>query len=480
MSAPDSRAAVSTQIEPDFGKLLGVEGLLNPAVKSISIKGPPGAGKTTLALELIKAAHGGMYVSTRVTEALLVKQYRPFASLIEQGEVVIYQPPTTQKAKVGTLEYEQVRQGKQVSDMAQKVAEIANDRNKPLIILDSWNSFARELDDKDLAKAENDLLTTVDKSQQKIVFVSEGLELTSVDYLVDAIVALHDNEHEGRRVRRIEWIKLRGKEIPQKMYLFTLANGEFRTLPKTQEPFTPTNFIAQKFKPIPHSTERYSTGSRDFDVFLGGLRRGGVVLLEFGRTISSRIHLPLTTVIRCNFLAQGGCSVTIPSGEVPPDKIRRDAYPYLGKEAVESSLSVAHFETTPADPWFIKLYGKSFENDQQIFWQKTNELKAGLDKPCFIYMGIDTIEYTYEDLDIMSPLMTAIQNVREYRDVMMFGVKPGSQVKQKLSDVSDLHMKIDEVEGASILYLLKPPSGLMHLTYDSSKGYPTVKLTPIV
>jgi len=479
VAAPDSHAPVTSQVESEVGKLLGLEGLLNPAVKAISIKGPPGAGKTTLALALMKAVHGGMYFSTRATETLLLKQYSAFASLIEQGEVAIYQP-TTQKAKVGTLEYEQVRQGKQVSDMVQKIAEIANDRNKPLIILDSWNSFARELDDKDLAKAEHDLLTTIDKGQQKIVFVSEGLELTSVDYLVDAIVALHDNEHEGRRVRRIEWIKLRGKEIPQKMYLFTLANGEFRTFPKTQEPVTPTNFTTQKFKPIPHSAERYSTGSRDFDVFLGGLGRGGVVLLEFGSTISSRIHLPLTTVIRCNFLAQGGCSVTIPSGEVPPERIRQDAYPYLDKEALESSLGVAHFEATPADPWFIKLYGKSFENDQQIFWQKANELKAGLDKPCFIYMGIDTIEYTYEDLDIMNPLMTAIQNVREYRDVMMLGVKPGSQVKQKLSDVSDLHMKIEEVEGASILYLLKPPSGLMHLTYDFSKGYPTVKLTPIV
>jgi len=480
MSASDSRSAVASQVESEVGKLLGVEGLLNPAVKAISIKGSPGAGKTTLALELIKAAHGGMYVSTRVTETLLVKQYRSFASLIEHGEVVIYQPPATQKAKVGTLEYEQVRQGKQITDMAQKAAEIANDRNKPLIVLDSWNSFTRELDEKDLAKAENDLLTTIEKSQQKIVFVGEGLELTSVDYLVDAIVVLHDNEHEGRRVRKIEWIKLRGKEIPQKMYLFTLANGEFRTLPKAQEHFTPTNFTAQKFKPIPHSRETYSTGSRDFDAFLGGLGRGGVVVLEFGRTVSARIHLPLSTVIRCNFLAQGGCSVTIPSGEVPAGRIKQDAYPYLEKQAVESNLGVAHFETAPADPWFIKLYGKSFENDQQIFWQKVNELKAGLDKPCFIYMGIDTIEYGYEHPDIMGPLMTAIQNVREYKDVIIFGVKPGSQLKQKLSDVSDLHMKIDEVEGASILYLVKPPSGLMHLTYDFSPGYPTVKLTPIV
>ena len=480
MSAPDSNAVLTPQLESEVGKLLGVEGLLNPAVRAISIKGPPGAGKTTLAFELIKAAHGGVYVSTRVKETVMIEQHRPFASLIEQGEVVIYQP-TAQKTKIGTLEYEEAKKGIRMSDVVQKVTEVANDRNKHLIILDSWDAFTRELDDKDVAKAEHDLLTTVETSQQRIVFVGEGLELTSIDYLVDAIVALHDNEHEGRRIREIEWIKLRGKEIPQKTYLFTLANGEFRTLPKSQkEPLTPGTFVAQKFKPIPHSTERYSTGSRDLDLFLGGLRRGSVILLEFGKTISSRIHLPLTTIIRCNFLAQGGCTATIPSGEDPPERIRQVAYPYLDKTAVESSLAVAHFETAPADPWLIKLFGKSFENDQEIFWQKTNELKAGLDKPCFIYIGVDTIEYKYGNTEFMSPLMTAIQKVREYRDLMVFGAKPGSQLKQKLSDVADLHMKIDEVEGASILYLIKPPSGLMHLTYDYTEGYPTVKLTPIV
>ena len=134
----------------------------------------------------------------------------------------------------------------------------------------------------------------------------------------------------------------------------------------------------------------------------------------------------------------------------------------------------------PEDPWFFKLHGKSLESDHEIFWQKVNEVKGGLDKPCFVFMGIDTIEYTYGNQEIMRELMTAIQKVREYRDAMFVGVKQGSKIKQQLSDVSDVHLKIDEVEGASILYLVKPPSALMHLTYDFSQGYPTVKLTPIV
>jgi len=479
MSAPSVHAVATPQVEDDVKKLLGFEGLLNPAIRAISIKGPPGAGKTTLALELIKAARGGVYISTRVTQSLLIKQHASFKSLIEKGELVLYRP-TTQKAMAGPR-YEEVRLGKGMSEVAQKVAEVAIDRSKPLIILDSWNSFARELDEKELTRAEQALFATVENSQLRVVFVSEGLELTSIDYLVDAIVALHDNEHEARRIRTVEWVKLRGTEIAQKRSLFTLADGQFKILPKTIELFSShTNFKPQKFKPTPHSTDSFSTGSQDFDAFLGGLRRGGVALLEFGQTVSPQVHLPLTTAVRCNFLAQGGCSVTIPSGEVPPERISQETNPYVDRQIIESSMRVGHFEAVPEDPWFFKLHGKSLESDREMFWQKIDEVKGGLGKPCFVFMGIDTIEYTYGNQDIMRELMAVIQKVREYRDFMFVGVKQGSKIKQQLSDVSDLHMKIDEVEGASILYLVKPPSTLMNLTYDFSQGYPTVNLTPIV
>lgn len=57
----------------------------------------------------------------------------------------------------------------------------------------------------------------VETNQSKIVFVSEGPELNPLDYLVDAIVELRDEEHEGRRIRTIEWRKLRNRNSPEKV-----------------------------------------------------------------------------------------------------------------------------------------------------------------------------------------------------------------------------------------------------------------------
>ena len=117
--------------------------------------------------------------------------------------------------------------GRSALRIAEKVMETAQSLTKHLVVLDSWDAFARELDEKERLRVERSLVSMVESNQSKIVFVSEGPELTPLDYLVDAIVELRDEEHEGRRIRTIEWRKRRGSEIPQKRCLFTLADGRF-------------------------------------------------------------------------------------------------------------------------------------------------------------------------------------------------------------------------------------------------------------
>jgi len=55
--------------------VLTIESLLEPFIKTIVIKGKPGAGKTTLSFELIRMVGSGLYISTRVALKELVDQY---------------------------------------------------------------------------------------------------------------------------------------------------------------------------------------------------------------------------------------------------------------------------------------------------------------------------------------------------------------------------------------------------------------------
>jgi len=63
---------------------------------------------------------------------------------------------------------------------------------------------------------------------------------------------------------------------------------------------------------------------------------------------------------------------------------------------------------------------------------------------------------------------------------MFLVVKSGSKLKTQLSDICDIHLMIDELHGASVVYLVKPPTQLMDLNYDYSEGFPKVRLNPIV
>lgn len=432
--------------------LEGAGALLSPSVKTVLIRGLPGTGKTTLAFELFKIAGGGMYVSTRVSQARLSEQYPHVKSMIDRGKLVGIQ---VGPAKV---RFEDARLGTS-TDIVEIVLKGAHKLRCPLIVLDSWDALAKELDEKERLKAEKALVAMVETSDAKVVFVGEDINHDTTSYLVDAVVDLYDAEHEGRRIRKMQWGKIRGTEIPDKFKLFTLAGGRFTMLEKGQTNL-PEGFAAKSFNPLPHSPTHYSTGSEDLDTLLeGGLKRGTLTLIGIGNTVPSGFILPLTTMIRCNFLTQGGCCVSIPAGRVSPEKIGESTLHYVSRETVESSLRIGHYGKLPQNQCYFKLDAASLERAGQALWRMVDEVKGASSRPCLIQIGLDAMEYVYQQDELTKYMVTTVlQKVQDPGDAMILTLRTAIDPMPQLATFSENFLKIDEVASSSLIHSVKPAS----------------------
>ncbi|MHB2035691.1 MAG: gas vesicle protein GvpD P-loop domain-containing protein, partial [Nitrososphaerales archaeon] len=372
----------------------GLGALLNPAIRTLLIKGEPGTGKTLLGLELLRRYGSGVYLSSRVSEQGIFDQYPELRTLLKKGRVKVAKPRKGASAK-----FEDVRLANAAIVM-ELILDSISELKEPLVILDSWDTVAKELDSVERMKTEKALVTIADARKARLVFMSEDPGLASTDYAVDAVVTLRDELYDGgRRARRIEWNKLRGSDITQRSYLFSLYGARFNLFhPMESKPTEGYN--AKEFKPIKNTGEFYSTGSRDLDAFLGGgMKRGERILLELGKYLASDWHLPLINSISCNFLMNGGCDATVPTSGLIPESVKESRSRYLPKQIVESSLRIGHFgETSSNDPCFFRLDPGSMSKTYETFFKEVETIRvrpgdvSGRRRPCLLGVGVDRLE----------------------------------------------------------------------------------------
>ncbi|MFI5420611.1 MAG: RAD55 family ATPase [Nitrososphaerales archaeon] len=193
---------------------------LSPRVRTLLIKGEPGSGKTTLALELLKEFGRGVYISSRVSGDMLLEQNRQLRDLVERG-VIASLSMSEYTEKSSNYKFEDFRLAS-IEDVLMSILARPATKDESLIVLDSWDSIAGKLESKDRMKTEQSLLVIAEANKVKLVFVSEEENMSASDYFVDAVIKLEDLERDGMRVRQIVWKKLRGSRIPRRSSLYTL------------------------------------------------------------------------------------------------------------------------------------------------------------------------------------------------------------------------------------------------------------------
>ncbi|MDY6931276.1 MAG: ATPase domain-containing protein [Halobacteriota archaeon] len=445
---------------------------------SLLVKGEPGTGKTTLALELLKRIGGvsGVYLSTRVTPASLYSHF-PW---LEECERPINVIDTTKffisadSCTFGLQSFPEV-----LCSRLEKIEKPAT------VVIDSWDAVTFNEEEFKVRMLEATIAELVRQRNIKLIFVSENMQTNSLDYMVDGIVLLRDIRIDYRRAREVLVKKLRGTNIRQPNYPFTLQNGRFRCF----MPFDRSNVEKPKKQSLtPDTGTHISTGSLDLDRLLsGGYRRGSFNIVEVGSDISTWGFQAIVGPTVRKFINQKNWFVDIPCCGRNEEQLRRLQKDYVNSKNYDECVRVFEVHTSTdfdeeKNENVIPLEAESIGADLS----KIKNFILELSPPVLTIIGVDTLEFPYnlrggDKLGVaIKELNRHITNTKTRGNIDIARVDPGLSMTQQLINMASTYLKLMSLDGTIILYGIKPETGLFNVDIDTTEGYPELRLTPYV
>src|SRR5213594_3946398 len=456
----DREADSEMPLPPEIERLLRRQSLL------LLVNGETGTGKTTAALEFmsrLQATGDTVHLSTRTYPDKLVFQHALVSRLAGQPNVHFF----------SSLEFDPT-QFVVAHNVVSGLHRLLSSMDNPLVVLDSWEGIADYVPPEARMKVEQSLMAVLEGTGARMILVSERSETnTTLDQLADAILVLHQNVIDDRRVREMEIRKLRGVPIRQERYLFTLAGGRLRYL----EPFGFT--LPEKtsmFRPLENTMTHMSTGSRDLDALLGGgVPRGSTVLLEIRGDVpfEGQVYVPLTALL--NFLATNNAVMAFPYSDYDPTRARLFATQFLSEKMYDANLRI--FTTDKVeDPVAIKFSLNPKEDFDK--WLDTYSAYKKEGKTIWMLMALDTVENFYGQ-GVMNFLATVAARAAVNKDIQSIVARPNLALTQKVANISQIHLVLTQRWGTLILYGVKPRTGFYGLQFTFGHGYPEFELIPL-
>jgi len=213
---------------------------------SLIIKGEPGSGKTTFALEIMDHFRGKrkvLYISTRVADSSLSTQFPWIKDIFAQPKSKVAGIKRTHLNRLeGLIEEGFVKEnvkfegdeailevGELLPELEQ-VYQFVSEHPHALVCIDSIDGLSEKYGipaEKILFTIQKDIVET---NQASVLFVLEETSTMNIDYLADGVVELSHEPHDRfwKRVMTIK--KLRGAAVEKPRYLYTLYDGRFRAL----------------------------------------------------------------------------------------------------------------------------------------------------------------------------------------------------------------------------------------------------------
>lgn len=468
----------------------------NPGGHSLILRGNAGAGKTTFALQVIEdlaAIEKSYYFPTRVSDDSLFLQ---FPWLKEKMDLSLHAddkggvPGKRRQPREGLYglkgltpnrpsegrKHMSVTIGKDVGEIEYlyKLVE-ARLPERSLLVIDSLDALAERNGIpcvKLITAIQKDLVEEYDANALCILESPEQL----LDYLGDGVIRIGMMEHNGRRMREIEILKLRGCEIQQPKYLCTLKGGRMQSFGYWWERPIASD---DPWRPVRDSGNRISTGIKDLDGMIsGGLEPGSVVLIELGSGVPISVAGAIESSLVSNFASINRGVVWVPLRKASAESARARVTKNLQKETFDKCVRVGEHSSGMADSqYIIPLEGTDASSDFK--WQKLTYHLQGTDMPSLSLMGFDTLESIYGE-QVMEQLIDHMAMVRRNKSIFVGIASPSSASTQRLLDLATVRLRVERILGTVVLYGEEPYTELNAMQLKDKELGGGISLTPIV
>jgi len=459
-----------------------------PRGSLVLVAGNPGTGKTVFSAQFIYRGavdygEKGVYVSFAEGKKSFIDYMRRFGMDFEKLE---------REGKIRILDMLTVKETA-VSDVLNKVVEEVLSLKAKRLVIDSFSTLAQAFKEKIEARIIlHTILGKIVKSTGcttiLIVEIPHGEEhmgLGIEEFVADGIIILKRGGGErDRMIREIEILKLRGTRIQQSTYPFTLEGG-FHVLPLFNV-VKPEK--AERWKPIPDSETHFSTGNEDLDRVLdGGYERGSYVILEADTNVPLDAIRLFELPLILNFLSQNRGVAVMPAGGTSSDDIIKMIRPYIEEDVINRCLRI-YEEVKPAKeqfkPYIALMRGgaTNLERDAAAWAQVQINLMEATGKPVLTVVGYDTYESRYAEAPekLFSEIGVQVTECKAHGNLTLAIARPGLSITRRALNMVDRHLKLIERNGSIFFYGVKPRTWLYHVNCHPTKGWPHMKLTPIV
>lgn len=456
-----------------------LEAALRTPRYSIAVKGAPGTGKSTLAMEILSFFGGGssLYVSSRVSLEQIYRDFPWLKDEITEKSIIDMTNAGKTEKRSEFLFFDKPRF---LSYLLSRVKELKRPR---IVIFDSIEALRSILDMKSQELTlEHSLMSLIQETDANAVFVLESKAEHKIEYMVDGVIRLEYRLIDGRRTRRLIIEKLRGVEIQQSTYPFTLKDSRLscpsRITLKILDFKEKHKVINDENKHDYQGRPAYSTGNKSFDEFIGGgYPKGALVLFELSKDAPPEMITHVCGATVENFLMQDRPVVEIPAPVSTPQKEKNMYRIMVHPEKLKNAVIL--WPEKESDETVVYVTGGAEE------WAETaiseiERMKNTTGKPALLVFSCDTIVSALGH-EGASEFVTIISRyIKDGDDLLILVSVENSEFLSNIRKMADIYIKVMCDSGMPLLYGVAPWTPVYMFTIDVSKPHPEIVLLPIL